>query len=174
MVEVMLELDDSRWSELTHAYGAASDIPALLRALAKAPKQQGANCEPWLTLWSSLYHQGDVYTASYAAIPHVVEIALSQANAIDFSFWLLPASVEVARANGRGPDAPDFLLSAYDAAIARLPECILAHRGESWSQDMTIAAMAALAVSKNHHALAEAIMNLDEDWISRISKDERD
>jgi len=169
MFEAMLELDNSRWSELTHAYGAASDIPDLLHALAKRPEQQGANDEPWFTLWSSLCHQGDVYTASYAAIPHIVEIALSQANPIDFGFLLLPASVEVARTNGRGPEVPDFLLPAYDLAISRLPDCVLAHRGESWSQDMTIAAMAAMAVAKSHHALAEAVMNLDEDWISKIN-----
>lgn len=168
----MLELDDSRWSELTHAYGAASDIPALLRALAKRPGPQSANDEPWFTLWSSLCHQGDVYTASYAAIPHVVEIAVSQANPIDFGFWLLPASVDVARANGRGPEAPDFLRPAYDLAISRLPDSVMAHRRESWSQDMTIAAMAAIAVSKGHHALAEAVMNLDDDRISRINNDE--
>lgn len=170
----MLELDDSRWSELTHAYGAASDIPDLLRELAKRAEQQGANDEPWFTLWSSLCHQGDVYTASYAAIPHVVEIALSQANPIDFGFLLLPASVDVARTNGRGPEVPDFLLAAYDFAISRLPDCVLAHRGESWNQDMTIAAMAAMAGSKSHHALAEAVMNLDEDWISKINKGEWD
>lgn len=170
----MLKLDDRRWSELSHAYGAASDIPDLLRALAKRPEQRGANDEPWFTLWSSLCHQGDVYTASYAAIPHVVQIALSQANPIDFGFFLLPASVDVARINNRGPEVPDFLLPAYDLAISRLPECVLAHRGESWSQDMTIAAMAAIAVSKTHHAMAEAVMNLDEDWISKINNGEWD
>jgi len=39
---------------------------------------------------------------------------------------------------------------------------------------MTIAAMAAIAVSKTHHALAEAVMNLDEDWISKINIGEWD
>ena len=174
MFEAMLELDDSRWSELTHAYGVASDIPDLLHALAKRPDQQGPNDEPWFTLWSSLCHQGDVYTASYAAIPHVVEIALSQGRPIDFGFLLLPASVDVARTKGRGPEVPDFLLPAYDLAISRLPDCVLRQRGESWSQDMTIAVMAAIAVSKSHHALAEAVMNLDEDRISKINNGELD
>lgn len=170
----MLELDDSRWSQLTHAYGPASDTPSLLRSLAERSGQLGANDEPWFTLWSSLCHQGDVYTASYAAVPHVVGIALAQSDPFDFSFLLLPASVEVARANGRGPAVPDFLLPAYDLAISRLPDCVSAHRDETWSQDMTIAAMAALAVSKKHHTLAEAVMNLDEDWISKINNGDWD
>ena len=78
----MLELDDPRWSELSHAYGGASDIPALLRQLAKSPRQQGTKEEPWFTLWSSLCHQGDAYSASYAAIPHIVEMAASTGRAI--------------------------------------------------------------------------------------------
>jgi len=169
MPAAMLELDDSRWSELSHAYGQAADIPDLLRRLAERPAQQGPRDEPWFTLWSSLCHQGDVYCASYAAIPHIVEIALSKTGPIDFSFLLLPASVDVARVNGRGPETPSFLKAAYDTAIGRLFDCVIAHRKDSWDQDMTIAATAAMAVSKGRHALAEAVMNLDEDLISKIN-----
>jgi hypothetical protein len=170
----MLELADNRWSELSHAYGAASDTPSLLRRLAESPEQLGPNDEPWFTLWSSLCHQGDVYSASYAAIPHIVEIAISTPRPIDFSFFLLPASVDVARVNGRGPTVPASLVSAYDEAIQRLPDCLSAHRAESWTQDMTIAATAAMAVSKGHHELAEAVLNLDQDWISKINNGDWD
>jgi hypothetical protein len=170
----MLDLDDGRWAELSHAYGAASDTPSLVRQLAERPEQLGPNDEPWFALWSSLCHQGDVYTASYAAIPHLVEIALSTATPVDFSFFLLPASVDVARINGRGPEVPDFLKQAYDEAMQRLPDCVSAHRGENWNQDMTIAVAAAIAVSKSHHDLAEAVMNLDQDWISKINNGEWD
>jgi len=67
----MLDLDDPRWSDLTHAYGKASDIPDLLRQLDKLPLATG-DAEPWFSLWSALAHQGDVYPASFAAVPHVV------------------------------------------------------------------------------------------------------
>ncbi len=56
----------------------------------------------------------------------------------------------------------------------RLPDCMSAHRTESWSQDMTIAATAAVAVAKGHHGLAEAVMNLDQDWISKINNGDWD
>ncbi|QND47158.1 hypothetical protein HB780_15660 [Rhizobium lusitanum] len=83
----MLELDDPQWRELQHAYGNASNIPALLRALASSTGlKKGYTDEPWFTLWSSLCHQGDAYTASYAAIPHVVQIAMSTRTPVDFSF----------------------------------------------------------------------------------------
>jgi hypothetical protein len=94
----MLPLDDPYWSELVHAYGKASDVPELLLALASStgPKT-GYEEEPWYSLWSSLCHQGDVYTASYAAVPHIVKIACEAAPPIDSSFLQLPAAIEVAR-----------------------------------------------------------------------------
>jgi hypothetical protein len=168
----MLLLDDPRWRELTHAYGSAADVPALLRQLAESPDQRGPNEEPWFNLWSSLCHQGDVYGASYAAIPHVVRIALSTPRPIDFSFFLLPASVDVARITGRGPEIPAFLVPSYLEAIKLLPECVSVHRAYAWSKDMTISTAAALAVAKGHHLLAEALTNLDDDWISKINNHE--
>jgi hypothetical protein len=169
----MLSLDDSRWTELTHAYGPASDVPALIRQLADNPAPKRAN-EPWFSLWSCLCHQGDVYTASYAAIPHIVQIALTTPGSIDFSFFQLTASVEVARVNGLGPDIPPFLALSYAEAIKALPDCVSAHLTEDWDQDMTICIAAALAVAKGQHVLAEALMNLDGDLISRINSGEWD
>jgi hypothetical protein len=37
----MLSLDDPRWNELQHAYGVASDIPALLSQLSELPPTAG-------------------------------------------------------------------------------------------------------------------------------------
>lgn len=84
----MLSLDDPRWRELRHAYGNAADVPDLLRALALStgPKE-GYRDEPWFSLWSSLCHQGDVYTASYIAVPHIVQIASEATEPVDFSFF---------------------------------------------------------------------------------------
>lgn len=74
----MLQLDSDQWTRLRHAYGEASNIPALLRALPTAEVKRGADAEPWMSLWSSLCHQCDVYSASYAAVPHIVEAARSR------------------------------------------------------------------------------------------------
>ncbi|GLY15194.1 hypothetical protein Kisp01_22090 [Kineosporia sp. NBRC 101677] len=52
------------WSRLTHAYGPADDIPALLKQLGEQPR-----AELWNDLWSALCHQGGVYDASFAALP---------------------------------------------------------------------------------------------------------
>ncbi|NJC40770.1 hypothetical protein GGQ87_001028 [Brevundimonas alba] len=169
----MLPLEDAAWSELTHAYGAASDTPELLRRAAASPGQQPPDAEPFFSLWSSLCHQGDVYSASYAAVPHLVEIAFDAPEPIDFSFFMLPASIEVARQNGRGPEVPAFVAEAYFAALERLPDCISKHRQGPWTEDMLLSAAAAEAVAKGHYSVAEALLNLDSDWIERINRHER-
>jgi hypothetical protein len=72
----VLRLEDPIWSELRHAYGTAENIPPLLSQLSDLPTDE-ADAEPWFTLWSSLAHQGEVYPASYAAVPHVVSVLAS-------------------------------------------------------------------------------------------------
>jgi len=57
------------WSSLTHAYGKASDIPALLANLSP-----GAEFDVWDELWSRLCHQGSVYSASFAALPVLADL----------------------------------------------------------------------------------------------------
>lgn len=58
------------WSRLSHAYGSAEDIPALLDQIASDPAS-----ERWTDLWSALCHQGSVYSASFAALPWLVRVA---------------------------------------------------------------------------------------------------
>ncbi|WMS42271.1 hypothetical protein RDV64_19740 [Acuticoccus sp. MNP-M23] len=166
----MLSLDDPRWSELRHAYGDAANIPSLLRTLASstAPKARDQD-EPWFTLWSCLCHQGDVFTASYAAIPHIVQIASEASGPVDFGFFQLPTAVEVARQTGRGPDIPVPFADDYHRAITQLVENVSRHRAEAWDQPMLLSAAAAQAVAKGHVDVAEALLNLDADWIARIN-----
>lgn len=165
----MIELDDPRWETLSHAYGSAGDVPKLLWHLAGAtgPKIRN-NSEPWFTLWSSLCHQGDVYDASYAALPHIVEIACNANGPIDFSFFQLPAAIEIARHGGKGPPVPTDLAASYRDAVLRLTECVALHRHEDWDEPMLLSAASAMAVAKGHHRVAEAIMNLDDDLITRL------
>ena len=171
----MLSLDDPRWRELRHAYGDAGDVPALLRSLALSTEPKaGHRTEPWFTLWSSLCHQGDVYTASYVAVPHIVQIASEAKEPVDFSFFELPTAIEVARRNGRGPDVPEAYADDYHRAIAQLVENVSLHRNEAWDESMLLSAAAAQAVAKGHVDVAEALLNLDADWIAKINNCEFD
>ncbi|GHD02427.1 hypothetical protein [Novosphingobium pokkalii] len=165
----MIKLDDPRWQELSHAYGSAADIPELLRQLAHTtgPKT-GYDSEPWFTLWSSLCHQGDVYDASYAALPHIVEIACNATGAVDFSFFQLPAAIEIARVSGKGPPVPADLAQAYGDAVPRLARCVVQYLREDWDEPTLLSVMSALAVAKGHYRVAEAVMNLDDDLIAKL------
>jgi hypothetical protein len=156
----MLSLDSPVWSTLQHAYGKASDVPDLLRQLEPFPKSDGS-AEPWFSIWSALAHQGDVYTASFAAVPHVVRILASDPNAAsDYYFWF-PAWVEICRQR-HATAVPDDLADDYFAALARLGSLVCAVVDKVWDRDFMVCALAALAVSKGHALIGEAIQELDE------------
>ena len=119
----MIDLNDSKWSELQHAYGEAGDIPALLQKVQFDPTPRAnPEDEPWFTLWSSLCHQGDVYNASYAAVPYLVRLALEAEGPIAPDFFELPNEIEIARKAGRGPELSSDLEKDYLDAIVKLSE----------------------------------------------------
>ncbi|MBK6013412.1 hypothetical protein [Streptomyces sp. MBT53] len=62
---------DMDWSRLTHAYGSAADLPEFFESVGDPESADWA----WEELWSSLYHQGTVYPASFAALPALTDIA---------------------------------------------------------------------------------------------------
>lgn len=64
-----LDLSSSRWAALRHAYGSAEDVPRLLAQLASGDPDAAGE------LTGALFHQGSVYSASLAAVPHLLEIA---------------------------------------------------------------------------------------------------
>jgi hypothetical protein len=155
---LMLSLESSRWSELEHAYGRASNIPPLLRQLQDLPGSEGQS-EPWLTLWSALAHQGDVFSASFAAVPHVIA-ALSTAPAkADVSFFHFPAWVEICRAKQETPIPPD-LADDYFAALQRLPKLVAEAASGRTDPDFAACATAAIAATLGQHAMAEVVLEM--------------
>jgi hypothetical protein len=110
-----------------------------------------------------------VYTASYVAVPHIVQIASQTTTSIDFSFFQLPAAIEVARKTGHGPHIPEAFADDYHRAIARLMENASLRQNEPWDQSMLLSVAAAQAVVKGHIDVAQALLNLDADWIAKIN-----
>ncbi|WP_227816277.1 hypothetical protein [Nitrogeniibacter aestuarii] len=154
----MLGLEDPRWSELQHAYGAASDIPALLRLLSDLPSSENDN-EPWFSLWSALAHQGDVYSASFAAVPHVIEALASSPLKADFSYFQFPAWVEVCRAK-KGVSVPEDIAPAYFESLSRLPALVGSAAARQWDEGVLRCALSAVAAAKGQPAVAEAVLEL--------------
>ena len=157
----MLDLDDGRWSELTHAYGPAADIPPLLRRLRDFPPATDYRAEPYFSLWSALCHQGDVYPASYAAVPHLVAALLASPSPLYDSPLLLVVCIEIARSNGKGPEVPVGLAAPYREALRRLPEVVRAMTGVAWNEARCSLAASAMAVANGHTRLAEAMLELE-------------
>ena len=157
----MLSLDSIRWSELEHAYGEASDIPDLLRQLSSLPASKGED-EPWYSLWSALAHQGDVYSASFAAVPHVVAALASSPSSADSTYFHFPAWVEICRAKSEVV-VPDDLAPAYFGALSRLPSLVAEASSREWDSDLLVCALSAVAAAKNQPAVAEAVLELSPD-----------
>lgn len=155
----MLSLESSRWSELQHAYGQASDIPGLLKQLAEIPDSSD-NKEPWFSLWSSLAHQGDVYSASFAAVPHVVEALASSPLKADFTYFQFPAWVEICRKKN-GTSIPDDIAPSYFEALSRLPALVAAASSREWDSNFLCCALSALAASKGFSSVAEAVLEFN-------------
>lgn len=65
-------LDEVDWSAVSDAYGPAIDIPTLFRALVSSnPDHREFAC---LLLHQTIWHQGNVYSATAAAIPHLYNL----------------------------------------------------------------------------------------------------
>lgn len=156
----MLSLDSPVWSTLEHAYGSAVDIPDLLRQLASLPSSEGTN-EPWFYIWSALAHQGDVYTASFAAVPHVVHYLASDPSAASSVYFQFPAWIEICRQR-HAMTVPSELAADYFEALRRLGNIVGAVINEDWDQDFVAFALAALAVSKGFALIGEAIQELND------------
>jgi hypothetical protein len=158
----MLHLDSPRWNSLTHAYGSGQDIPPLLQQLAAHRHLPPSEPEDrtWHALWDRLEHQFTVYDASYAAIPHLIQIAQQSPHHPRSDYFLLPAAIEVRRALGYGEPFPADLTDAYHHAIQQVPQVVALFVTEPWDAALSRSIAAALAVAKGHILLADIVMDL--------------
>jgi hypothetical protein len=96
-------IDTVAWGELEHAYGAASDIPPLLKQIATLKGRKLH--EPIGELYSRVLHQGTIYSAS----PPVAQVVIEMLGSADleqktFFYDLLDGFCEASRrayADGR-------------------------------------------------------------------------
>jgi hypothetical protein len=114
----MLPLNDPRWAELRHAYGRGDEIAAWLRSLRTgfSSEVHSSDQHPW----DSLCHQWTVYPATFAAIPHIVDIVAEhppeerrRVELLSFVGW------SIACAQLSGDEPPSFLASDYAAGVRR-------------------------------------------------------
>lgn len=72
MSNPLVDLESAPWANIQHAYGPASDIPDLLRALTSrdAAAREKARCE----LCGNIWHQHTVYEATAYAVPFLIRM----------------------------------------------------------------------------------------------------
>lgn len=153
----MLGLDDPRWNALDHAYGPAGDVPDLLRAVERGEQ------ELWDELVPCLCHQGTVYTASYAALPHIVRIGAAEPLAEQVLFWSFVGAVALSR---EAAPVPDDLRQAYEEALARAHELTLACLVPGLDEATGLELLIALAGIRRLPAIADALRCLREETVS--------
>jgi hypothetical protein len=154
----LIPLDSPTWANLKDAYGPATGIPELLRQLHSYPVDD-PDKEPWFTLWSALAHQGDVYPASFAAVPHVIETLAQDPSKATPSFFQFPAWVEICRQKSSA-EVPPELADDYYAALGRIPSLVGSAAKRDWDDSLLQCALAAFAAAQGRGSTAEAILEL--------------
>lgn len=157
----MIELRSEKWSELLNAYGTSEKIPDLLKQLSVNPSaKEGFEQEPWFSLWSSLYHQGDIYPASFAAVPHFADIASRTSYPLSPDIFLLPSWIEIARIENN-IEMPDSLKDDYIDAIknlTKLAENNIGHE-DKLPKDFVIATQGMVLVGKGEISKARELLD---------------
>ena len=160
----MIPLNDSRWKEFEGGYQILYDASVPLKRLEKATTDEEVN-SVFSELWDELHHQGDVGLASYFSVPHIIRIA-KEKKLHNWNVFGLVATIEIER-HRNNPKLPvDYEESYLNSIQKELPDLIKEVVNDNWDVTMTSAILSALAVSKGHIELADAILKMEDQGTS--------
>lgn len=111
--------------------------------------------------------EGDVYSASFAAVPHIIQILSANPKSACFDFFQLPTAIELARRQ-RNVHVPDSLRTAYCESIEKLPSLVSEVSDRTWDATFCQRVLAAAAVGKRQYAIAELLLEADDNDIGEI------
>ena len=157
----MLALNADSWVELRHAYGPASNIPALLEQARTETRRGHISGTPWFMLWSALCHRGHTYTASFAATPHLISMASACLERHIYDPLYLAAMIELSRLEGHGPSVPAYLAADHESAVRA--GVLLAEQAarSPWNMDAAMVLEASLRALRGDVAGAHEILDAD-------------
>jgi hypothetical protein len=113
----MLDLSSSKWDDLHCAYGSGKNIPLLLHKLSSLISTGQLEFEQlFAEISNELCHQSTVGTASFAAVPHLIDLAQKLPFSSQVKFLILAANIEISRNFDPVIDVPEFLNTAYRKA----------------------------------------------------------
>ena len=159
-----MDLDDPRWTGLEGGYRIPFDPRPLLGRLS----EPGDRAAIWSELWTGLYHQGDVGSASYASVPHLVESECARSQP-DWNAYALVASIDLARDGyGKNDPPPDWLKAEYEAAIGRLGRHATTVLPASADPLVVRSALAVVALWKGHRHAARLLAEFDDQELAEL------
>jgi len=123
--------------------------------------------QAWSELWDGLHHQGDVDTASYAAVPHLVRIHRRR-DVPDWNTYALLGAIERQRRTPRNPAIPDWLTNDYQLAWHGIIELALQDLARSTDPLLVQAALGAVAIARGLRRIAEVLLDFTEDELDEM------
>jgi hypothetical protein len=149
----VLPLNDPRWKDYDGGYGTPYDASIPLAQLLTA----GASKSLWEELWNELHHQGDLGAASYAAVPHLLEFARTQAK-LDWNVFALIALIELERPHNL--PVPAELSDGYYQTIESIPRILAEHSDTQWDDLVTQGASSCIALARGQREFARVYLEL--------------
>jgi hypothetical protein len=161
----MLSLDDKRWENLEGGYRIRFDPRSMLSKLETSNDTEAA----WQELWEGLHHQGDVGTASYAAVPHLVRIYRKR-GMIDWNTYGMVAVIELARDNDKNPAMPKWLEVNYLHALLDLAEVGAVQILQTKNIEEIRAILCVLAISAGARTHAKFLLNYSDEELLEMER----
>jgi hypothetical protein len=155
----MLSLDDKHWANFTSGYQLKYDASVPLKRL-EAASNTTDRTQVLDELWDELHHQGDVGTASYLAVPHLIRIGIKD-QLTDWRVIGLVALIEIQRHESPVAIPPEFE-AEYFSALRQIEKLIALNTSLPWDSEYASCALAALAASKGQIAMAKVIQELND------------
>jgi hypothetical protein len=112
----------------------------------------------WYAAWSCLCHQYCVSTASYAAVPHLVEMAEAAEGRRRLDFLSLVGSVEAFRHLPGSPTFPPGLKDPYLQSLEAAKVLAIGALHRQWPQDCFRELMGVVTVFCGHPRLGAGIL----------------
>jgi hypothetical protein len=156
----MLDLDSPRWSELGHAYGDAADLPDLLRRLS------AGDGSVMNDLFGSVCHQGSVYSASYAVLPHLVTAARAADDTeLRAEILILAGSIRASSDDRSGAQPAPDIHASYERALPDALELAVATLRAPMDAFTAVHLLQAAAALKGYMTLGRVLDGfLDEEF----------
>jgi hypothetical protein len=161
-----MELEDRNWGLLEGGYRIPYDASKLLRKLKDAVNAKERQ-EIFDELWENLHHQGHVGTASYLAVPHLIDICI-ESKSLDLNFIGLCVTIENCRLNGENPELPKQYDNLYFSSLTKFEKYLSGNLKNINDRTAFRLTLSLLATVNGQPGLGKAIEILDEDAVDEF------